>query len=192
MKASQLVETAIDIAKNYKTLYILGCFGAPMSDKNKKRYTKNNEYNKKRADMINAASSNTFGWDCCGLIKGICWNWCGDVSKTYGGATYQSNGVPDIGANAMIKKCNDVSTDFSKIIPGEVCWIDGHISIYIGDGFCVEATPKWDNKVQISVVSNIFPKSTDVKKRTWTKHGKLPWVDYSDVPAVCPMCGRPL
>ena len=191
MKASQFVKTAINIAKNYKTLYIMGCFGAPMSAKNKKRYTSNNEYNKKRADMINAASSNTFGFDCVCLIKGILWGWCGDTSKTYGGACYQSNGVPDIGANAMIKKCSEVSTDFSKISVGEAVWLDGHIGIYIGDGFVVESTPKWDNKVQISVCSNIFPKSTDVKKRKWTKHGKLPWIDYSEAPEVCPMCGRP-
>lgn len=191
-KSKDFVKRAIDIAKNYKTLYILGCFGAPMTDKNKKRYTKNNTYNKKRADLINAASTNTFGFDCVCLIKGILWGWSGDISKTYGGATYQSNGVPDIGANAMIKKCSDVSTDFSKILPGEAVWLDGHIGIYIGDGFAVECTPKWDNKVQISVVSNIFSDATDVKKRKWTKHGKLPWVDYSDAVSVCPLCGRPL
>ena len=29
---------------NYKTLYISGCFGAPMSPKNKERYKNNNAY----------------------------------------------------------------------------------------------------------------------------------------------------
>jgi len=29
-----------------KTLYVSGCFGAPMNQKNKARYTSNNDYNK--------------------------------------------------------------------------------------------------------------------------------------------------
>lgn len=31
MKASELVSKALDIAKNDKTLYVMGCFGAPMT-----------------------------------------------------------------------------------------------------------------------------------------------------------------
>ena len=101
MKASELVGKAIDIAKNDKTLYVMGCFGAPLTTANKKRYTTNHSYNKAaaRLKMINAASEDTFGFDCVCLIKGILWGWCGDKSKTYGGAKYASNGVPDIGAD---------------------------------------------------------------------------------------------
>lgn len=181
MKSMVFVEKAIDIAKNYKTLYIMGCFGAPMTAKNKKRYTKNNKYNKQahRTAMINAASSDTFGFDCVCLIKGILWGWKGDTSKIYGGAKYASNGVPDINADRMIKKCKSVSTDFSKITPGEAVWKKGHIGIYIGDGLAVECTPSWENKVQITAVANIGRKD-GYAARTWTKHGKLPWVDYSD------------
>ena len=71
MKASELVSKAIDIAKNYKTLYVMGCFGAPMTAANKKRYTTNHSYNKAaaRVKMINAASDDTFGFDCVCLIK---------------------------------------------------------------------------------------------------------------------------
>ena len=45
MKADAFVKKAIDISKNYKTLYVLGCFGAPMTSANKKRYTSNYSYN---------------------------------------------------------------------------------------------------------------------------------------------------
>lgn len=31
MKATELVAKLKDIAKNYKTLYVMGCFGAPMT-----------------------------------------------------------------------------------------------------------------------------------------------------------------
>ena len=137
MKATELVNKAIDIAKNYKTLYVMGCFGAPMTAANKKRYTTNHSYNKAaaRVKMINAASEDTFGFDCVCLIKGILWGWDGDKNATYGGAKYASNNVPDIGADSMIKKCPDASTTgWDSMEVGEVVWTTGHIGIYIGDG----------------------------------------------------------
>lgn len=42
----------------------------------------------------------------------------------------------------------------------------------------MECTPAWYDKVQITAVANIGSKS-GYNSRTWTKHGKLPWVDYS-------------
>ena len=175
--AAQLAEAAIDAAKNYKTLYVMGCFGAPMNATNKKRYTSNHSYNKAadRTAMINAASADTFGFDCVCLIKGLLWGWNGDKSKVYGGATYTSNGVPDIGADSMIKVCKDVSTDFSKIAVGEAVWMEGHIGIYVGNGLAVECTPKWENKVQITACNC---SKSGYNRRNWTKHGKLPYVTY--------------
>lgn len=35
MKSSELVAKVVDIAKHYKTLYVMGCFGAPLTDTNK-------------------------------------------------------------------------------------------------------------------------------------------------------------
>lgn len=31
MTAKELVDKAVDIAKNYKTLYVMGCFGARLT-----------------------------------------------------------------------------------------------------------------------------------------------------------------
>lgn len=178
--AAALVTMCERIAKKVKTLYIMGCFGAPMNATNKARYSDNNDYNRRpeRKAMIQAASSDTFGFDCVGLIKGILWGWSGDTSRVYGGATYTSNGVPDYGANTMIQVCSGVSTDFSKIQPGEAVWKSGHIGVYIGNGLAVECTPSWDNSVQITAVGNIGSKS-GYHTRTWTSHGKLPYVDYT-------------
>lgn len=180
MTASAFVEKLKNVAKNYKTLYVMGCFGAPMTAANKTRYTSNHSYNKQaaRTKMINAASADTFGFDCVCLIKGILWGWSGNASKTYGGASYNTNGVPDISADQMITKCSGVSTDFSSVAVGEALWCKGHIGVYIGDGLGVECTPKWDNDVQITAVANIGKKS-GYNARTWTKHGKLPYIDYS-------------
>lgn len=185
MKSKVFIEKLIDVAKNYSTLYVMGCFGAPMTTANKTRYINNGAsdgYNAQasRAAMIRAASANTFGFDCVCLIKGLLWGWTGDASKTYGGAGYAINGVPDIGADTMITKCTNVSTTgWANMTPGEALWCSGHIGVYIGDGLAVECTPKWKNCVQITAVANIGSKA-GYNARTWTKHGKLPYVDYTD------------
>lgn len=179
IKASEFAKKLKDIATNYKTLYVMGCFGAPMTAANKKRYCSNHTYNKQatRQRMINAASEDTFGFDCVCLLKGVMWGWNGDKTKAYGGARYAVNGVPDIGADSMINVCSNVSTDFSNILVGEAVWVKGHIGLYVGDGLAVECTPAWKNKVQITAVSNIGAKS-GYNSRKWTKHGKLPYVQY--------------
>ena len=178
MKAITLVEKLIDIAKNYKTLYVMGCIGANMTAANKVRYTTNHSYNKKadRTAMIKAATADTWGFDCVCLIKSVLWGWSGDASKNYGGAKYGSNGVPDINADAMIKQCADLSTDFSKIEVGEAVWCKGHIGVYIGDGLAVECTPSWKNCVQITACNC---NKAGYNRRNWTKHGKLPYVEYT-------------
>ena len=175
----EFVKILKSIATDYKTLYVMGCFGAPLNDANKKRYCNNTDYNKKaeRTKKINSASADTFGFDCSNLIKGVLWGWNGDKSKSYGGAIYGSNNVPDINADTMITRCSNVSADFSNIEIGEAVWGKGHIGVYIGDGLAVECTPAWENGVQITAVKNIGTKS-GYNSRKWTKHGKLPYIEY--------------
>lgn len=188
MTGAELAQKAKNIADNYKTLYVMGCFGAPLNDVNKARYTKNDAYNRQssRTRMIKAATADTFGFDCVCLIKGILWGWNGDLHKSYGGASYASNGVPDIGADSMIKVCSGVSSsNWSNMAVGEAVWMSGHIGIYIGGGLAVECSPKWANKVQVTAVGNIGSKR-GYNTRTWTKHGKLPYVTYGSTAAPKP------
>ena len=177
--AAELAKKSQEVAKNYKTLYVMGCIGAPLNAKNKERYCSNHSYNRQtvRTVKIKSATADTFGFDCVCFIKSLLWGWNGDTSETYGGAVYKSNDVPDIDADAMIRVCSDVSTDFSKIDVGEVVWMTGHIGVYIGNGLAVECTPKWEDCVQITAVHNIGTKA-GYNGRKWTKHGKLPYVSY--------------
>jgi hypothetical protein len=183
MKASVLVSEVVNIANNYKTLYVMGCFGAPLNSSTVARYCTNHEYNRRseRTAMIRAAANKTpcvFGFDCVNLIKAVLWGWDGNTSKSYGGAVYASNGVPDINADGMIAKCSGVSTTgWDKMVPGEAVWCTGHIGVYIGNGLAVECTPSWKNCVQITAVGNIGARS-GYPTRNWTKHGKMPYVDY--------------
>lgn len=177
----ELAAAAKAVAENKKTLYVMGCFGAPMNATNKSRYKKNHSYNKQadRQKKIDAATADTFGFDCVCFIKGLLWGWNGDTSKTYGGAKYESNGVPDINADAMIAACNNVRNSWKDICIGEVVWMKGHIGIYIGNGLVAECTPKWKDCVQITYVKNLGAVN-GYNGRTWTKHGKLPYVTYQE------------
>ena len=179
MTNTEFVRRLSDVADNYKTLYVMGCFGAPMTEKNRARYCKNQAYNEKpeRTAKIEAASAGTFGFDCVCFIKGILWGWDGDVTATYGGAVYNSNGVPDIGTEQIITVCKDVSENFTEIEVGELLWKKGHVGVYIGGGIAVECSPAWADGVQYTAVGNIGKKA-GYNTRTWTKHGKLPYVEF--------------
>ena len=182
MTAAAFCAKLKDIADNRKTAYMLGPWGWPATDKMITRATtqgSNAKTNRQWLPQANAIKDEGFLFDCVGLIKGILWGWDGDMRRTYGGAGYACNGVPDYDAKKMIDCCREVSTDFSDIVPGEAVWMDGHIGVYMGEGLVVEATPKWRGGVQWSTCLNVAAKQVPgtAGSRRWTKHGKLPWVD---------------
>ena len=185
MTAAELCAKLMDIAGNYKTAYMLGPWGWPATSKMIQRATTQGssaKTNRQWLPQANAIKDKGFLFDCVGLIKGILWGWDGDLSRTYGGAGYACNGVPDYDAKKMIDSCREVSTDFSDIVPAEAVWMDGHIGVYVGEDIVVEATPKWRGGVQRSTLANTAGTKTlpgAAGSRTWTKHGKLPWVDYA-------------
>lgn len=174
MKASNFVSILKSIETTQKTVYAWGMFGSTITksrvESKAKQYP--DWYTQHKINSIFAplygANPPVWGFDCIGLIKGVLWGWNGDQSKVYGGAVYASNGVPDLSADAMIDRCNQVSSNLTDIAVGEFLWMKGHCGIYIGNGKVVESTPKWNNGVQITSLSD----------RNWLKHGKLPYVAY--------------
>ena len=176
MQASSFVSKLVNIANNQKTVYAWGMFGAPVTRLNVHHKAKQypSWYTEKKISTVFAplygSNPPAWGFDCIGLIKGVLWGWNGEEGKTYGGAIYGSNGVPDISADATIRKCLNVGTDFNSIAIGEFLWMKGHCGIYIGNGQVVESSPKWKNGVQITKLSD----------RNWLKHGKLPYILYNN------------
>ena len=180
MTASELVKKHLDVANRYKTVYMWGCFGSPVTDqiiRDKAAQYPDWYTAEKQAQLRALIGRGYYGFDCVNLTKGLLWGWSGNASAYYGGAKYASAGVPDVSADAAIKLCRDVSTDFSRLEAGEALWMPGHWGVYIGDGLAVECTPIWDNGVQITCVGNLVTKA-GYNVRRWTKHGKMPWVRY--------------
>lgn len=182
MTGAELAAKAIDCAANHKTLYVNGCWGAPMTDANKQRWLKNS-YNSRddRKAKIEAATADTFGFDCICFIKGLLWGWNGDASKVYGGASYGSNGVEDMTLEKMLAKCEDASEDFSTVQVGEYLYMEGHCGIYIGDGMAAECVSRWEDGVQKTRIWNMRS-NNGTPGRYWQKHGKLPWISYESEP----------
>lgn len=136
-----------------------------------------------------------YSWDCWNLVKSIIWGW--HESKTIGyHAKYDAaTGLGDWTGAQIMAKCESVSTDFSKLTPGEFLLSpdEGHAGVYVGELTfedktynVVECTVNWKNKVQMTYVSNTggrYQSKGGAKAKTsWAKHGLLPWIDYSEQP----------
>lgn len=179
LTAKQFIEKAVEISKA-KTAYMWGTYGRPITDelieRKRKQYINPARYTAARVRKLKAlVGKGYFGFDCVGLIKGILWGWDGKIK-----VPYKVNGVPDTNASGMRNRCTHRSKDFSLILPGCLLHTTGHVGIYIGNGLAVEATPKWEDGVQITAVTNIGKKA-GYNNRKWREHGRLPWIDYAEI-----------
>jgi hypothetical protein len=180
MKTKDFIQKLMCIVTSFKTVYMWGVFGAPVTEyliaTKSKQYPE--WYNAKRqAAFRKLIGKGYFGFDCVNTIKGILWGWNGNPLKGHGGGVYASNGVPDVSADGMLTKLTGVSTDFSNIVEGEAVWTKGHIGVYIGNGKVIECTPSWKNNVQMTACLNVGP-IIGMNGRRWLKHGKLPYIEY--------------
>ena len=142
---------------------------------------------------------NVWSADCWNMIKASIWD---DLTLPEGVGSYSFSpgkyGLGDWTGAQILAACTDVSSDFTSITPGEflLTAAEDHAAIYVGDVTdgvnqwnVVEATPIWANGIQFSWVD---PDGTRRQNRggaisvAWAKHGKLPWVDYTDSPVPPP------
>lgn len=101
--------------------------------------------------------------DCIGLIKGYGW-----LDASSGVIRYGTNGMPDYGANQMYQSAT-VKGDMDTMpeIKGLAVWKSGHIGVYIGNGYVIEAMG-----TKYGVVR------TKVDGRGWQGWCKLPSIAY--------------
>lgn len=166
------------------TQYATGAFGAPTGYKNNtERYASNSSA--AVAKKIRACPDGTFMFDCNHLGLGILWQWSANPDARYGGAVYKYDDIPDISVKNIHKYCDDWKDDGcpeSALIPGE--WLrteeNDHVGYYVGEGYVIECTQKWQCKVQ----------KTNLKDRKWLGHGKCIYIQYPEAKdIVCPCCG---
>ena len=185
MTAQQFINKAKQIQKT-NTVYMWGTYGKPLTvaliNSKATQYPKYNTPTRVARHKALVGKGYT-AWDCVGLIKGILWGWEPGKDVPYRGNTL----VPDTGSDGMIKLCTNQSTDFRTIVPGSVVWKTGHIGIYIGQGLIIEATSAWTDNVLISYLGNLGKVTGYPGRDTWTRHGRLPWIDYSGESAYEPI-----
>lgn len=114
----------------------------------------------KLGTFMNKKEDGYYLCDCSGLIKACFWG--------YPNGEYKSNGLGDINANTMIKRCTKTSTNFDDIVEGAIVWLSGHIGVYVGNGYVIECTPKWNGGIQ----------KVKLSARNWTKWGLFQYIEY--------------
>lgn len=116
--------------------------------------------------------------DCIGMIKGYAWTNGGDsVFEAIGSGKniinkYNTNHCPDKSANGMFSYAKSLGMDWGTIdtipeIPGIAVRYDGHVGVYVGNGYVVEERG-----------FNYGCQKTKLKNRKWLHWYKLPWIIY--------------
>ncbi len=101
--------------------------------------------------------------DCVGLIKS--YGWFDPDTQTI---RYGTNGMPDVGANAMYHAATESGTiDTIPEVPGIAVWREGHIGVYIGGGYVIEARGTSSGVVK-----------TKLAERGFTHWLKIPYIRY--------------
>lgn len=101
--------------------------------------------------------------DCVGLIKGYGW-----YDETSGTIKYGTNGMKDVTADGMFNAAVEkgpIST--MPDIPGIAVWHQGHIGVYIGNGYVIHAANTYDGVIKTPVTSS-----------GWTHWLKVPYINY--------------
>ena len=101
--------------------------------------------------------------DCVGLIKGYGWLDASTLSIEYG-----TNGMQDLNADQMYATATvRGSMDTMPETPGIALWKQGHIGVYIGNGYAIEAVGTKQGVVK-----------TEVDGRGWEGWCQVPGVTY--------------
>lgn len=101
--------------------------------------------------------------DCVGLIKGYSW-YNPETKRIH----YRSNGMPDVSADQIYAQAAEKgSMATMPEIPGILVHAPGHIGIYIGNGYAIEAMGTRYGVVKTAVAS-----------RNWTGWCKNPYINY--------------
>ena len=101
--------------------------------------------------------------DCAGLIKGYGW-----YDPVRHDIEYDSSDMPDVGADGLYERASDKGPiDTMPDTPGVLVYAQGHIGVYVGGGWVVEAISHAGGVVR-----------TRLEDRTWTHWLRCPFIQY--------------
>lgn len=146
--------------------YWYGTFGQKSSEP--LYYQKKRQYPRYYTDDDFKFQYNQKVHDCIGLIKGYMWSKnANDMNPKY-----CSNGCPDVNEEMMYNSAK-VKGEISTMpdVPGICVLHPGHIGVYIGNGYVIEARGH-----RYGVVK------TKLNDRNWTKWCECPYITYNTKP----------
>ncbi len=147
--------------------YVWGTFGYVLTEERLQmkldQYPEVGEYE----DFIRANWLDRRTTDCAGLVKAYCWY---DPAENDIG--YCVNGVPDCGTEelfAAAEKKGRLGGVFRRIpeVPGLLVYAPGHVGVYIGDGYVIEA-----HSTEVGVVK------TKLSQRHFRYWFECPYIEY--------------
>ena len=101
--------------------------------------------------------------DCVGLIKGYGW-----YNEESGTIKYGTNGMADVTADGMYATATEKGPiNTMPDIPGLAVWHQGHIGVYIGNGYVIHAANTYDGVIKTPITSS-----------GWTHWLKVPYINY--------------
>ena len=101
--------------------------------------------------------------DCVGLIKGYGW-----YNEESGTIKYGTNGMADVTADGMYATATEKGPNNTMPdIPGLAVWHQGHIGVYIGNGYVIHAANTYDGVIKTPITSS-----------GWTHWLKVPYINY--------------
>ena len=101
--------------------------------------------------------------DCVGLIKGYGW-----YNEESGTIKFGTNGMKDVTADGMYSAAVEKGPiNTMPDIPGLAVWHEGHIGIYVGDGYVIHAANTYDGVIKTRITSS-----------GWTHWLKVPYINY--------------
>ncbi len=101
--------------------------------------------------------------DCVGLIKGYGW-----YNEESGTIKYGTNGMKDVTADGMFSAATEKGTiGTMSDVPGLAVWHQGHIGVYIGNGYVIHAANTYDGVIKTPITSS-----------GWTHWLKVPYINY--------------
>ena len=152
------------MAYDNKWGYVWGSHGNVLTANELKRLEKT--FGSHVTDKVEYIKSHWLGRrtsDCVGLIKGYGW-----YDETSGTIKYGTNGMKDVTADGMFNAAVEkgpIST--MPDVPGIAVWHQGHIGVYIGNGYVIHAANTYDGVIKTPITSS-----------GWTHWLKVPYINY--------------